>query len=522
MRLTSRSRSFAARAYREAVWSLDALPGERGEFPTEGLTDVPGIGESIATLIREFAASGRLALLDELRERVPAGVADLREVARLTERQAGQLAAAGIDGLGGLRRAVADGSIESVAGFGPAKRAWLARRLDAAAEPGVPLPVAQPVAVRLAAHTGAAVAGGVRRFADMVPAVVLAGDPPAAERLWTSAAVQPVMRTSGEVAVRTHHGIPVRLHQAPTSRLGTALVEATGPPEHVAALRRVAGGALPDAPVEAGVYGALGLPLPPPELRDGMPAAGLPDVVEVADLRGDLHLHTDLSRDGRMGLVELLGAAVRRGYHYVAVTDHAENLSVSGVSRERMLAQRRLVASLRADFPSLTVLHGAELNIGPDGSLDYDPEFLAGYDWAVASIHSHFDLDRQAQTARLLTAIRNPAVPCIGHLTGRRLGHRPGIDVDLGAVFAAAAAAGTALEVNGHMDRLDLPAAEVARALDAGCLLALNSDAHRIRELDNVANATMVARIGRARAGQVVNAWPADRFLGWLTARRAA
>ncbi len=527
LRLTSRRRSFPAAAYRRAVPALDLLPGPPGELPLGALTTVPRIGAGIAAVLTELAETGTIRRLDELRERLPPGEADLREVARLGDRQVAALADAGVRDLAGLAAAVTDGTLDQVAGFGPAKRRWLARRL-AALDPagGIPRWQAVPLARHVQRRVEAAaercdVAGAVRRFDDMVPGVelVAAAHPPepAVEAFATSALFGSVAVGPGRAAGLDHGGTTATLTVVPPGKYGTALVEATGSRAHLAAL-----GPLPDRPDEADVYAGLGLPSLPPEIRQGtgeVPAARagtLPALVTAADLRGDLHLHTELSRDGHQSLDQLCDAAVARGYEYVAITDHAENLRVSGVGRDRMLAQRRAIERLRAGYPTLRILHGAELNIGPDGGLDYDAEFLAGYDWTVASVHSHFDADRDAQTRRLVAAIRHPAVTCIGHLTGRRLGHRPGIEFDPRTVLGEAAAARVALEVNGHADRLDLPAGLVRQALDAGAVLALNSDAHRLRELDNVANASLVARKGWATAEEVVNAWPVDRFLAWL------
>ncbi len=514
-------------AYGRAIPALDLLPGPSQELPLDDLTAVPGIGAGIASILTELATTGRVAVLDELRERLPAAAAELRDAARLTDRQAAALAGAGITDIPGLRSAVADGSLDDVAGFGPAKRRWLARRL-AALDPaaGLPLGRALPLARALRRRVAAGaercdVAGGVRRFDDVVRGVELAAaaDPaaPAVEAFATSALLARSSTGEDRAEGVGHDSAPASLRVAPPARYGTLLVEATGSDAHLGEL-----GALPDLPTEDGVYAALGLGAIPPEVRHGTGeiaaarAGGFPSLVTADELRGDLHLHTDLSRDGRQTLEELCDAAVARRYEYVAITDHAENLRVSGVGRDRMLAQRRQILELRARYPTLEILHGAELNIGPDGGLDYDDDFLAGYDWTVASVHSHFDLDAAAQTRRLVAAIRHPAVTCIGHLTGRRLGHRPGIELDAATVFGEAAAAGVALEINGHVDRLDLPASKVRQALDAGAVLALNSDAHRIRELDNVANAALVARKGWATAAQVVNAWPADRFKAWL------
>ena len=274
------------------------------------------------------------------------------------------------------------------------------------------------------------------------------------------------------------------------SQFGAAAIYFTGSKAHNIRLRQMAiekgwilneyalaeseGGAVIASATEEQVYAALGLPWIPTEIREDTGeieaalAGDLPDLVADQHLRGDLHVHTSLSGDGKESLEKMLAACAARGYAYVAITDHGEDLAINGATRQQLLAQRRRIAKLQEQYPDMTILQGAELNIGPDGSVDYDPEFLAGFDFGVASVHSAFSLDRATQTARLITAMRNPAVSVIGHLTGRRIGHRPGIDLDIDAVLAVAEETGCALEINGHLDRLDAPADVLRHARERG------------------------------------------------------
>jgi DNA polymerase (family 10) len=215
---------------------------------------------------------------------------------------------------------------------------------------------------------------------------------------------------------------------------------------------------------------------------------------------------------------ELLGAAVDRGWEYIAITDHAENLRINGLDRATMCAQREVVHAMRRRFDTVAVLHGAELNIAPDGTLDYDEELLAGFDWTVASVHSRFDLDTADQTRRVVAAIRHPAVRAIGHLTGRRIGRRPGIRLDLDAVLDACHDTGTALEVNCHLDRLDAPADVLREAAARDVLVVISTDAHRIGDLDNHRWGVRQARRGRVPRALVANTWPVQRFLDWARA----
>jgi DNA polymerase (family X) len=273
---------------------------------------------------------------------------------------------------------------------------------------------------------------------------------------------------------------------------------------------------------EEDVYRALDLPWIPPELRedDGelerAEGGELPELVTRDDLRGDLHDHTDRSGDGRVSLEDLVAAAVDLGLDYLAITDHAEDLSINGISREEMLRQRRELRELEDRRGDIRLLHGAELNIGIDGSLDYDAGFLAGYDWLVASVHSHFRRPAREQTARIVAAMRHPSVTAIGHLQGRMLGRRAGIDLDLDAVLDAAVETGTALEINGNLRRLDASAEVIREGAARGVTFVISSDAHAIPELDNLRHGVANARRGGLPRDLIANTWPTERFLRWV------
>jgi DNA polymerase (family X) len=337
--------------------------------------------------------------------------------------------------------------------------------------------------------------------------------------------------------VITRDGLQVDLRVVPPASFGAALVYFTGSKEHNVAIREravrrgltlneyglteVEGGSLLASATEEEVYTALGLAWIPPGMREHVgeieaaEERTLPIFATVEDLRGDLHVHTDLSGDGHQSLEDVVAAARSRDYSYLALTDHAENLRVNGVSREEMLAQREALASL--DAGGLTLLHGAELNIAPDGSLDYDRDFLLGYDFCVASVHSHFDLPKSEQTARVVRAMEHPAVSAIGHLQGRRIGKRPGIELDIEEVLRAAERTGTAIEINSHLDRLDAPAEVLRAAREHDVVFTVSSDAHRLHEFDNVRHGVRLAERGWVAAERIVNTWPSERFLAWVS-----
>jgi DNA polymerase (family 10) len=245
----------------------------------------------------------------------------------------------------------------------------------------------------------------------------------------------------------------------------------------------------------------------------------LPPPVRLEDVRGDLHVHTTLSGDGRSTLEEILESASARGYEYLALTDHAENLAMSGASREQLLEQRARIDALRDRYPGMTLLHGTELNIGRDGSVDYDPDFRRRLEWCVAGVHSHFDLDREEQTRRVLATLDDPTVHAIAHLTGRRIGKRPGIELDVEAVLRKAAETGTAIEINAALGRLDVTSDVLFRARGMGVTFVLSTDTHHTRELGRMEWGVEHATRGWVDASRVANLWPRAKFLEWLRTR---
>jgi DNA polymerase (family 10) len=347
-------------------------------------------------------------------------------------------------------------------------------------------------------------------------------------------------------AVLTTKGVQVDLRVIRPESWGAALQYFTGSKAHNVRLRllaqrhglklseyglfQVEDDTLIASETEEDVYARLALPYIPPTLREDrgeIEAAlhgTLPDLVEVSDLRGDLHTHTNLT-DGLATMAQMVDAASRRGYRYYAVTDHAPLLTMDRMTTERALAQRvelRVLGRPRG----MTLLHGSELNIERDGSLDWDDDILAGFDILVASVHSHFTLPRDEMTRRLLCAIEHPYVNIVGHPTGRLLGRRSGIDFDADAVFDAAARTGTALEINAFPDRLDLDDALVRRARERGVVFAIDTDAHAIPHLDNLRFGVAVAQRGWLDASHVINTWPLGKLQRFLAkgrkTRRAA
>ena len=267
--------------------------------------------------------------------------------------------------------------------------------------------------------------------------------------------------------------------------------------------------ALPDSASEDDIYAVLAAHVPAAvETGDGRA------LIRTEDLRGDLHTHTDLT-DGIVSLPGMIAAAEQRGYEYYAVTDHAPNLVMQRMTDEKMLAQREELRAL-ADSTGLTLLHGTELNIAPDGSVDWDEDFLSGFDVCVASVHSSFEQDRATMTRRFVTAAENPRVNIIGHPLTRKIGRRPPVEADLDALYAACARTGTALEINASPDRMDLPPQHIAAAREAGVKFAIYTDAHSLVDLTHMPYGTAAARFGGLTSADVINAWPLGRLEEFL------
>jgi DNA polymerase (family 10) len=346
-----------------------------------------------------------------------------------------------------------------------------------------------------------------------------------------------------KTSIRTDRGLQVDLRVVPPDSWGAAMQYFTGSKAHNIRTREIAvrqklklseyglfdteTGKKIVSETEEDVYARLGLPWIPPTLREdrGEIEAGLrgelPDLIQEKDIRGDLHTHTDLT-DGLAPLEEMVAAAAERGYAYYAVTDHGPDMAMQRMTDERILAQRERVRELDGEYgkrgkrSGMRVLHGAELNIGPDGDVDWPQEFLAGFDLCVASVHSHFNQGREALTRRIVRACENPHVHIIGHPTTRLIGKRPGIDVDLDAVFAACARTGTAMEINSHPDRLDLRDEDILRARRHGVKFAVDSDAHAVPHLANLRYGVGTAQRGWLTKDDVINTWPLTRLRRFL------
>jgi DNA polymerase (family 10) len=539
---------FRARNYEKAARSVRGWADDIGQLDVKALRSIPGVGASIAAKIAEYRETGSIRALDELRAKIPSGVLELTRVPGLGPKRALQLNRdLGVQSVDDLAAAIKAGRLDGLAGFGAKSEERIAAGIEVYRQgrERVLLDVALRTANEMAAaltpiSQRCAYAGSLRRWRETIGDIdiLAAADDSAPLMAAFSAGHDVVASGPTKTTVRTASGLTADLRVVPLDAWGAALQYFTGSVAHNVAVRQIAVRAklklseygLFDAETntlivsrtEEEVYERLGLAWIPPAMREDrgeIEAAAqgrIPWLVRDNDLRGDLHTHTDLT-DGVASLETMVTAARRRGYEYYAVTDHAPDLIMQRMTDEKMLAQREQVRALAAQFTGgLVLLHGTELNIAPDGSVDWDADFLAGFDICVASVHSHFEQSRAEMTRRFVTACENPHVNVIGHPTTRRIGKRPPVEVDFGELFRACARTGTALEINASPQRLDLPSDHIRAARDAGVRFAIDSDAHSVSDLGNMPYGVGTAQRGWLTPDDVINTWPLEALRAFL------
>jgi DNA polymerase (family 10) len=550
---------FRIRAYRNAARTLRALPESVRAMLEQGrdLAELPGIGEDLAGKIAEVVREGHLELLDELSQHVAPGISGLLALRGLGPRRVRQLHdELGIRSLEDLERALHAGRLERLRGFGAALQKSLQASIGRRHEEGARTPwaEAEPLAQALLEHVRgspavqrAEIAGSYRRHKDTVGDLdlLLAAREPgtAIERFLSFPRVARVLaQGTTRAAVVLRSGLQVDLRVVEEQNFGAALVYLTGSKAHNIRLRRLGqerglklneyglfrGEKRLAGRTEAEVYDALGLPFIEPELREDrgeLEAARdhrLPQLVELAELRGDLHLHTSAT-DGRDTLEVLLTEAARRGYEYVAITDHTSHARIAGgLGPQELEQQLQQVERAAARLPGLHVLKAAEVDILGDGSLDLPGELLDRLQLVVAAVHSGIELPREQQTRRIVHALESGRVDVLAHPAGRLLGQRRGLELDLPRVIAAARAHGCALELNAQPLRLDLDEHACGAAREAGVPVAISSDARSAAELDCVRFGVSQARRGWLERTNVLNTQPWSHFSRWLRRRPPA
>jgi DNA polymerase (family X) len=543
-------------AYQRAAESIRALVRDLNEIYAEGrLTDIPNIGATLSAKIIELLTTGRLEFYEKLAQEIPPPLVELLRVEGLGPKRIKQLyELLAITTLEQLTAAAAAGKLRDLPGMGAKSEAKILAAIESLGRHGderVPLGVALPLAEEILAELRRlpgishwAVAGSLRRMKDTIGDIDLmvaaADSDPVMDRFRSLGIVESVSVSGpSKTTVTLLNGRQADLRVLPAERWGTLLLYFTGSKEHNVRLREMAlkkglslnehaftpldGGPEIVCATEAEAYQVLGLPYIPPTLREDwgeIEAAlrhELPQLIETRDIVADLHMHSTWS-DGKMSVLEMARAARSRGHRYMAITDHSLSLAVAnGLTVERLLAQaeeiRQANEIMGGDF---RILHGTEMEIRADGTLDFPDEVLAQLDFVIASLHMGLSQPRQQVTERMLAAIHNPQVHMIAHPSGRMLPERIGADLDMDAILQAAVQTGTILEINANPRRLDLRDTHVRRAVELGVTLAINCDAHHADQFDLLPYGIAVAQRGWATAADVVNTWPLEQLLDFV------
>jgi DNA polymerase (family 10) len=510
---------YTARAYRRAAETIRGVGVPVGELVQAGrVRELRGIGPGIEGRLRELVETGEIAELSELERELAPDLIGLGRYLGLGAKRTLEIAEAlGARSADEFREAAAAGRLGEVRGVGPKTETRLLELLSREDEPrprrGLLLNNGWALVGAVAEALDGEPAGDVRRWRDTcerLAVVSAATDPrPLLARFEELPQVVAVIeREERRMVGVTVDGVPLELVVAEPGAFGTALIRATGTPEYVAALEP-----LPDGPDEQAVYAQLRLPWCPPELRERPFRGEPPALVELEDIRGDLHCHTTWS-DGRASVEEMGRAARELGYEYLAICDHTPAVgAVRGLRPDDLRRQAEEIAAANELLAPFRVLRGVECDILPDGRLDLPDDVLAELDWVQASVHGGQRMPVRELTKRVEEALRNPHVSCLSHPKGRLINRRPENALDLERTFTVALEHGVALEVNGLANRLDLSGDHVRAALDAGLEIVCSTDAHSTRGLDNMALSVATARRGSATAVSVVNTRPLAEVL---------
>ncbi len=556
-----------ARLLKDMNEDVAAIVAEDPETAQKRLAALSGVGKGSAAKIVEYVETGAVSEHQELLEKVPAGLFEVLEVPGIGPKAAklmwDELAVTSVDEL----KAQLDKDPDAVAALPRMGKKKIDGILQAIAfseksQERIPIGKARPLALAILEEIRgidgvrrADYAGSLRRGAETIgdlDFLVSADDAEAVRVRFTEApaVTQVLARGETKCSVRLEEGgvaVQSDLRIVPEEAYGAALMYFTGSKEHNVRMREAAikknlrlneyglyrgteerpqdrGEAPVAAVTEEEIYAALDLPFVPPEMREDRDLADLAEapgrLIELDDIRAELHAHTRAS-DGKMTIEELAAEARHRGFHTIAVTDHSQSQVIAnGLTRDRLLRHVDAIREAEAKTRGITILAGAEVDILPDGRLDYEDDVLAQLDVVVAAPHAALRQDPQSATERLLRAIRHPLVHVVGHPTGRIIARREGLSPDMPALFAAAAEHKTALEANANWQRLDLRDTHLRGALQAGCKIAINTDAHRASHFDLLVYGVLTARRAGMEPGACVNTWSAKKLRTWLRSKR--
>jgi len=533
-------------AYSNAAHAIRDSPVSVAELAAKGrATDIPGVGKTLAEKIDALLATGEIPAAVKLKAKFPTTLIEVTRVPGLGTKTARRLYdELEIATVEDLRAAAEAHKIRDLKGLGPKAEENVLASLERLGEPGEGpgrlllskvRPIAEELAATLREHPAAnrvEVAGSARRWAETckdIDIIATAEEPTA---LAEAMAANPLIAGAGKpgpngVRAQTHNGVSVDLRIVPPAAFGNLLQHFTGSKAHNVQLREEAvargisvsehgiteteSGKVDLCESEAEVYERLGYSYIEPELREGrgeLKAARegkLPDLIELSDVKGDLHSHTTLS-DGRNTLEEMAEAGRDRGYAYMAITDHSASHGFGDhVTPERLWERIEEIRAWNKGKKGFRLLAGSEINIGLDGGLDYPDDLVEALDWVVASVHTSFSISPKEMTARVLAAIENPQVNCIGHLTGRLIGRREPYGIDVEAIAEAAARTGTMIEINANPNRRDLSDRHARLAVDAGVKIVVNTDAHGVDTLANMAYGIATARRAWLTKADVAN-----------------
>ncbi|MGI8460607.1 MAG: DNA polymerase/3'-5' exonuclease PolX [Solirubrobacterales bacterium] len=525
-------------AYHEAARVIRSSAVSVAELAREGrITELPGVGKTIESKVLTLLDEGSMPQADKLKEQFPASLIKVTRIPGLGAKTARRFYdELGISNLAELEAAARDGKLSTMKGFGDKAEVKLLAQIERLEAEGPAQRVRLDVALEAAEELAAVlrelpetdrveIAGSARRMAESCKDVDLIATTSEPEALAEALRAHPLVASAssgGDAGARvvTHHGLSIDLRISPPEAYGNLLQHFTGSAEHNVQLREraVAEGlsvsehgiaAIEDGErtgegelfaSEAEVYERLGMSYIEPELREGrgeLEAARkgeLPELVTEADIQGDLHCHTTLS-DGKNSLEEMAAAAKDRGYKYLAITDHSASHGFGDHVTDDQLRERiEEIREFNEGRRGFRLLAGSEVNILPNGTLDYSDGLLAELDWVIASVHTAFRIGEKEMTERVLAAIENPFVDCIGHLTGRLILRREPYDIDVERVAEAAAANGTMLEINANPNRRDLSEHHAKLAAEGGVWILVNTDAHRVSTLDNLRYGIATAR----------------------------
>jgi DNA polymerase (family X) len=510
----------ASRVLRDLEEDLDSI-SRRGE-----LRSIPGVGKTIADKLESFLQTGTIPELEELKDEIPAGLVQVSSLPGLGAKKTVLLhTELGVSSLQDLRAACLEERVETVKGFSKKSQSKFLGLVEKALATEVNFVKsrleewAKQTCDRLADVSGlkrAVVVGRVRRrcpYSDRLEILLVCDDLEAARqdvvhRMSQSPA--PAMDSEDGLVLTHPSGCPIYLYFHHSENAGWEILRRTGPEAFLQKLNSI------EAPTEEEVFSKLGKDFVPPELRDHAAPWDTGPLLETGQIRGNLHAHTTWS-DGAHSLEEMVAEAQHRGHEFFGVSDHSRSLVIAnGLTIDRLHQQGKDIDELDAQLSDIKIFRSVECDILEKGDLDYPDEVLDQLDYVVAAVHSFFHLDKDAMTQRLLKGIEHPKVRVLAHPTGRRLTKRDGYTADWDQVFAACAKKGVALEINASPWRLDISEELLYLALEKGCLLSINTDAHSVTEFDNVGHGVDMARRVALDPDRVINTWTAEKLAGWF------